>query len=414
MIVFHIDVNSAYLSWEAVYRLQHGEKLDLRTVPSVIGGNEKNRHGIVLAKSIPAKKYGVRTGEPLVKARKKCPNLMSIPPRYELYMKASNALFQLLQKYSPFVQRFSVDECFLDYTRSNHLYGDPVQAAHSLRERIYQEFGFTVNIGVSSNKLLAKMASDFQKPNQVHTLFLAEVAQKMWPLPVSDLFMVGPATVRKLLKIGITTIGDLAHTDLGLLKAHLKSHGELIWRYANGLDDSPVHVGDYLPHRGVGNGSTIAFDVTDKRTAHKILLSLTEKVAMRLRASGYTAQVVAVAIKNSSFLRYSHQTKLPAPTDVTNEIYQTVCRLFDECWQKEPVRHLRVRVSDLKPCAESQLLIMGARQHSKLQSIDRTVDKLRKKYGANVLIRGIFLHSGHKAVLGGVGEDDYKMMSSIL
>ncbi|QOR36659.1 DNA polymerase IV [Clostridium sp. 'deep sea'] len=414
MIVFHVDVNSAYLSWEAVYRLQHGAKLDLRTIPAVVGGSEKSRHGIVLAKSIPAKKYGVKTGEPLVKARQKCPKLVSVPARYELYMKASNALYDLLQTYSPFVQRFSVDECFIDYTRSNHLHGDPIDAAYKLKNQIKEQFGFTVNVGVSSNKLLAKMASDFKKPNNVHTLFPEQMAEKMWPLPVSDLFMAGSATVRKLLKIGITTIGDLAKADVNLLRAHLKSHGELVWRYANGIDDTAVHVGDYLPHRGVGNGSTIAFDVTDKKTAYKILLSLTEKVAMRLRDGGFTAQVVSVSVKSSEFVRYSHQMKLRAPTDVTNEIYYTACQLFDECWQHEPVRHLRVRLSQLKQKEESQMLIMNAKQHYKLQNIDKTVDSLRKRYGNNALTRGVFLHSGQRPILGGIVEEDYQMMSSIL
>ncbi len=414
MLVFHIDVNSAYLSWEAAYRLQHGEPLDLRTVPAVVGGSEKNRHGIVLAKSIPAKKYGIKTGEPLVQARRKCPHLLTVPPRYGLYMKASNLLFQVLQEYSPYIQRFSVDECFLDYTRQ----GTAEQAlavAHNIRQRVKNELGFTVNIGVANNKLLAKMASDFQKPDHVHTLFPDEVETKMWPLPVGDLFMVGRATLRKLLGMGITTIGELAQTDERFLRAHFKSHGGVIWRYANGLDDTIVHVGDYLPHRGVGNGTTIGYDVTERHIAHMYLLSLTEKVAMRLRAGGHVAQVVAISIKNNSLMRYSHQMRLSAPTNVTNDIYETAQKLFDDSWQGDPIRHLHVRVSDLRPCDESQLQIFEIDRHRQLQRLDLTIDHLRQRYGSQIMQRGVFVNGKIKAMAGGVGEeDDYKMMSSIL
>src|SRR6056297_2455323 len=414
MIVFHIDVNSAYLSWEAVYRLQHGAKLDLRSIPSAIGGNEENRHGIVLAKSIPAKKFGVRTGEPLVQARRKCPNLVTIPPRYSLYMKASNALYNILLEYSPKVQRFSVDECFLDFTPSQHNWSSPKAAANHLRERIKQELGFTVNIGVSSNKLLAKMASDFKKPNSVHTLFRDEIQKKMWPLPVSDLYMVGNATTRKLLKIGIITIGDLANTDKDLLRAHLKSHGELVWKYANGYENTAVHSDDHLPYKGVGNGTTISYDVTDRSEAHMVLLSLVEKVGMRLRKSEHVASVVSVSIKTSSLIRYSHQGTLKAATDVTNEIYNQACKLFDQAWQGEPIRHLRVRLSGLKPKHLNQRIIFGAKEKEKMQKLDKAVDKLREQYGDKVLQRGVFINSKMAPTAGGVGEEDYKMMTSIL
>ncbi len=414
MIVFHIDVNSAYLSWEAVYRLQHGAKLDLRSIPSAIGGNEENRHGIVLAKSIPAKKFGVRTGEPLVQARRKCPNLVTIPPRYSLYMKASNALYKLLLDYSPRIQRFSVDECFLDFTPSQHKWSSPKAAANHLRERIKNELGFTVNVGVSSNKLLAKMASDLKKPDRVHTLFKKEVEEKMWPLPVSDLYMVGNATTRKLLRMGIVTVGDLAKTDKDLLKAHLKSHGELVWQYANGFENTPVYSGDYLPYKGVGNGTTISYDVTERSEAHMVLLSLVEKVGMRLRKSDHVARVVSVSIKTSSLIRYSHQSTLRSATDVTNEIYESVCQLFDEVWQGEPIRHLRVRLSQLRPKHLNQRIIFGAKEREKLQSLDKVVDQLREKYGDGVLQRGVFINSKMAPTAGGVGEEDYKMMTSIL
>ncbi len=415
MIVFHIDVNSAYLSWEAAYRLQHGAKLDLRDIPSVIGGSEKNRHGIVLAKSIPAKKFGIRTGEPLVQARRKCPNLVTIPPNYSLYMKASNILYELLLDYSPNVQRFSVDECFLDFTRQQHLWKSVKIAAEHLRSRVENELGFTVNIGVSNNKLLAKMGSDLKKPNMVHTLFPNEMEKKMWPLPVNDLYMVGNATTRKLLKMGIVTIGDLAKTDKAFLKAHFKSHGDVIWNYANGIDKTAVHSGEYLPYKGVGNGTTISYDVTDRKEAHMVLLSLAERVAMRLRKNEHVAGVVAISIKNSSLIRYSHQSTLKNPTDITNEIYQEACRLFDQSWQGEPIRHLRIRLSSLIPRHLNQKTFFEAEKKEKLQDLDKTVDKLREKFGDHVLKRGVFINSRMAPIMGGVGnEEDYKMMTSIL
>jgi DNA polymerase-4 len=294
-IVFHIDVNSAYLSWEAVNRLQYGDTVDLRTIPSVVGGDESTRHGIVLAKSIPAKKYKIKTGETLFSARMKCPHLVVVPPHYDLYMRCSAAMHKILEEYSPCVQQFSIDEYFLDYTNMEKHFGKPIDAAFQIKNRIKKELGFTVNIGISTNKLLAKMASEFEKPDKVHTLFPYEIPEKMWPLPVENLFMVGRATAPKLRSKNIFTIGQLANTDPELLKYWLKSHGLLIWQYANGMDESPLR-SEGLPIKGIGNSTTIAFDVTDKKTACMVLLSLTETVTMRLRDVKKCAYVISVSL----------------------------------------------------------------------------------------------------------------------
>lgn len=413
MTVFHIDANSAYLSWEAVDRLQHGAKLDLRTIPSIVGGDQKKRHGIVLAKSIPAKSYGIKTGETLVSAFQKYPRLTSVAPRYDLYLRCSNAMFKILKSYAPRVQRYSIDECFLDYRGSESLFGDPVQAANQIREHIKNELGFTVNIGVSSNKLLAKMASDFKKPDRVHTLFPEEI-KKMWRLPVQDLFMVGRATTEKLQRVGIYTIGDLAHSERAFMRAYLKSHGDLIWCYANGIEDSEVHLTNRPIVKGLGNSTTIAFDVDERRTAHLILLSLTEKVAMRLRALNYTCRLVSVSIKSNTFYHYSHQRKLCSATDCTNEIFAIVRQLFDEIWHGDTIRHLGVRVSALTDVKSQQLSIWQIHQAPKMRQLDRAVDAIRYKHGMTSIIRGSFLHSRLKPIKGGVGEDDYPLMSSIL
>ena len=198
-IVFHIDVNSAFLSWEAVNRAKKGMEPDLRTIPSAIGGDMAKRHGVILAKSIPAKQYNVRTGESIMEARKKCPNLLIISPNHKLYKKYSNAFMDILREYTPDVEQFSIDEAFMDMTGTQLLFGEPIAAANQIKDRIKKELGFTVNVGISSNKLLAKMASDFQKPDLVHTLFPDEIRTKMWGLPVSDLFFVGRVTTKKLL-----------------------------------------------------------------------------------------------------------------------------------------------------------------------------------------------------------------------
>lgn len=412
--IMHIDVNSAYLSWEAVYRLQHGTSLDLRSVPSVVGGDPATRHGIVLTKSIPAKKYKIKTGEPIFSALQKCPNLVVVPPRYDLYIQCSNSLMNLLQDYSPTIQRYSVDECFLDYTNMECHFGTPLSAATNMKNRIKNELGFTVNIGISHNKLLAKMASDFKKPDAVHTLYPHEVEEKMWPLPVEDLFMVGRATAPKLHRLGIYTIGELAKANPKFLYQHLKSHGILIWNFANGIENSSVSKEKSAPVKGIGNSTTISFDVTDRKTAHLILLSLVETVAMRLRNEECCTKLISVSIKTNEFRHYSHQKKIEMETDCTNHIFKYVCELFDEAWNKEPIRHLGVRVSELCSNQLSQLSLFDAADTQKQKSIDKSIDQLRLRYGSRAIFRASFLHSRLKPITGGIMEEDYPIMSSIL
>lgn len=412
-IIFHIDVNSAYLSWEAVYRLQHGDKIDLRKIPSVVGGDPKTRHGIVLAKSIPAKKYGIKTGETLYSACQKCPNLTIVSPSYGLYMKSSNAMIELLKNHSPNIQRFSVDECFIGFSNMDKIFGDPLKVAYEIKDKIHKELGFTVNIGVSTNKLLAKMASELKKPNMVHTLFPEEIKDKMWPLPVEELFMVGRATAPKLHKIGIYTIGDLAKADINLLRYKLKSHGELIWKYANGIDDSDVRISNYLAMKGLGNSTTTSFDVEDRYTAHLILLSLTEMTTMRLRDSGHMCTVISVKAKTHEFKKYSHQRKLFSATDNTKEIFEVIKELFDEVWDLSPLRHLGIRLSGLLPNDFYQTSMFDNKHKEKNRALDKTIDEIRMKFGNKSIMRAGFIHSGVKNMTGGVYEN-YPLMSNLL
>lgn len=413
-IIFHIDVNSAYLSWTAVYNLQHGDSLDLREVPSIVGGDPESRHGIVLAKSIPAKKYGIQTGETLIEALKKCPELVIVPPSYNLYIKSSNALLDILREYTPHIQRYSVDECFLDLSNMEHLYGDYMELARNIKERIKRELGFTVNIGISNNKLLAKMASDFKKPNMIHTLFPGEIMEKMWPLPVEELFMVGRATAPKLHRLNIHTIGDLANHDINILKSSLKSHGVLIWNFANGIEDSIVRKSNYIEMKGMGNSATIPFDVEDSETAHMILLSLSETVGMRLRNSECCCSLVSVSIKTNKFMSYSHQRKLPFSTDSTLQIADTACNLFDEAWRGETIRHLGVSISELCSNEFHQVTMFDSKNCEKYRRLDRTIDDLRLKYGSGSVVRSVFINSGLKPMMGGVSEGDFPVMSSLL
>lgn len=414
-IIFHIDANSAYLSWEAVYRLQHGNKTDLRQVPSIVGGDSSQRHGIVLAKSIPAKKYNIKTGESLFSAFSKCPNLISIPPHYSLYIKCSDAMVNILKEYSPSIQRYSIDECFLDYTNLTKHFGSPIIAATTIKNRIRDELGFTVNIGISSNKLLAKMASDFQKPDNIHTLFAHEIESKMWPLPVKDLFMVGSRTTPKLHSLGIYTIGDLANSDKDIIYSHLKSHGILIHNYANGLEDSVVRKSNYEVIKGMGNSTTIAFDVDDIQTAHKILLSLTETVCMRVRKANMATQLISVSIKNSDFYSASHQRKLAYTTDSTNNIYLSVKELFNELWNGEPIRKLGVRVSELTSNDFIQTSLFDNKNSYKYKALDKSIDNIRERFGSDSIYRACFLNSRLQPMSGGNDEeDDYPMMASQL
>lgn len=410
-LIFHIDVNSAYLSWEATYRLQQGEQLDLRTVPSVVGGDEESRHGIVLTKSMPAKKFNIQTGETLHNARMKCPNIVIVPPRYWLYMKCSSAMHQIFLEYTPQIQRFSVDESFLDFSNMEHLYPDYMALAETIKERIKNELGFTVNIGISNNKLLAKVASDFKKPDMIHTLFPQEIKKKMWPLPVENLFMVGRATAPRLHNLNINTIGDLANYDLQILKNKFKSHGQVIYNYANGIDFSEVRKSNYIDMKGIGNSTTIAFDVEDKDTAHKVLLSLCETVSMRLRDSQNCCTVVSVSIRGSDLISYSRQKKLGTATDSTRKIYEVACYLFDEVWKGNPIRHLGVHITDFCNGDFFQCSLLDSFNYDKDSKLNKAVDEIRLKYGHKAISRSCFLHSGLSAMCGGVGESDYPLMS---
>lgn len=384
-IIFHIDVNNAFLSWTAVDLLSKGYPIDIRTIPAVIGGDEDKRRGIVTAKSPVAKKMGVVTAEPLFMARRKCPNLQVFKGDYKLYSKMSNQLYNYFCQFTPNVERFSVDECFLDMTGTELIYGDPVKLAYRMKNEIYKNFGYTVNVGVANNKLCAKMASDFEKPNKVHTLFMNEIPTKMWPLPVSDLFMVGKASSKVLLDMGVHTIGDLAKIDLSILKRHFKSQGEMMHNYANGIDYSPVGE-NKTKNKSISVTETLEHDIEKTTEFKKILLRQADRVGKQARKANVYATTIALIFKTSDFVSYTHQAKLINPTNVTEEIYKVCVGLLDKGWRGEPIRLVGIRLADFTNNNTKQMSIFDQEKDLHTDKIQSILDDITDKFGDGIIM----------------------------
>lgn len=394
-LIFHVDVNSAFLSWQAKYEMEqlHMER-DLRQIPAAVGGDPKTRHGVVLAKSTPAKKYGVTTGEPLSRALEKCPSLVVVQPKFDVYVQNSRAFIGILREIAPVVEQASIDEAYCDMSGTRRIYGDPVAFAHQLKDRIRKELHFTVNIGISDCKLLAKMASDFEKPDKVHTLFPDEIEKKMWPLPAGELFLVGRSSAKKLAGLGIRTIGDIARMDPSLLQLHFGKQGKTMWEFANGIDASIVQ-GESDAAKSYGNSVTLSFDVDDADSAKKILLSLCETVGARLRADGAYIRSVTVTIKDCEFRTTSHQTGLANATNVTEVIYREACILFDQLWDHVPIRLLGVSAGKITDGAYDQMELFSASANGpapeKLSKLNAAIDQIRGRYGEDSVKRARFL-----------------------
>ena len=392
-LVFHVDVNSAYLSWEAARRVARGEP-DLRLIPSIIGGDREKRTGVVLAKSIPAKKFGVKTGEPVGMALRKCPDLVMAKPDFRLYEENSKKFMDICREYAPVVEKASIDECYLDMSGTHRIYPDPVALAHTIKDRIRGELGFTVNIGIGENKLLAKMASDFEKPDKVHTLFLLEMPSKMWPLPVGDLFTVGGATAEKLRHAKIMTIGDLANADLSRVQKIVGvKMGKHIHDYANGIDPSPV-LSEPEEAKGYSISTTLEEDVKKASQAYPIFLALADSVTARIRSDGAKAYCVAVSIRDNAFKTRSHQRSLTTPTDISNEVYTVSKELFDELWDGvTPLRLLGIALTNITREDVSQVSLFGDEGREKARKIDKAKDLLNAKFGSATIIRGSGMQS---------------------
>ena len=384
--ILHVDVNNAFLSWTAVEMLKNGSEIDIREIPAIIGGDETKRSGIVLAKSMKAKECGIKTAETIYQAKIKCPNIKIFSSDFKIYRKYSDQLYKLLLEYTDKIERFSIDECFLDMT--NYLMKDTLlNKAIEIKERVKQELGFTVNVGVANNKLLAKMASDFTKPDRVHTLYKEEISEKMWNLNISELFMLGKKTVPKLYNMQIKTIGDLAKSDVKILEKKFGKHGVQMWEYANGIDKSDVK---YMPEKpkGVGNSITLPQNINDIEKLEEILLALAEQVSYRLRRYDLLANTVNVQLRTKDFEDTSHQGKLITATSSTKEIYSKGKELLEQLYKKGmSIRLIGLRVDNLVEKEQLQLSFFDNKDNEKQEKLDKVIDNLKQKYGYNSITR---------------------------
>ena len=392
-LIFHIDVNSAFLSWESARRVKQG-LLDLRDMSACIGGDPKKRTGIVVAKSIPAKKYGITTGEPVAMALRKCPELVIVKSDFELYIKCSRAFKEICASYAPVMESFSIDEVFLDMTGTSLIYPDPIKTAHEIKDKIRDELGFTVNVGISTNKLLAKMASDFEKPDKVHTLFPEEIPTKMWPLSVRDLLFLGKAFEKKLTEAGIRTIGDMAHVSESEIQALLGNKaGHQLHQYALGIDESPVKA---KPEEAKGFSVETTFndDIVSVEQVLPILLEQCDVVTTRMRRKGKKCTSVSVTFRTLDFKNKSHQTTLSNATDMTDEIFRNAKKLFTESWKGEPLRLIGVALTNLTDESFEQLsLFEDNEKKERHRKLDATMDEIRQKFGNDKITRASIMNS---------------------
>lgn len=384
-IIIHVDVNNAFLSWTAVDMLHKGSKIDIRNRYAVIGGDEATRHGIVLAKSMPAKKCGVVTAETIFSARRKCPYLDVYPPQFKIYKKYSDRMYTYLCNYSNKIERYSIDECFIDYTESYKKFGDPVKLAYKIKNDIRDNFGFTVNVGVGNNKLLAKMASDFSKPDKVHTLFIDEVKNKMWPLNVDDLFMIGKASSKKLHELDINTVGELANTDIDFLMRHFKSMGKMMWEYANGIDNSEVESERGNP-KSISTSVVLPYDYTNMDEIKKVLKELSMDTGRRLRNKKMYTPNVGIWVKFHNFTKVSKQMTLDKLINSDNDIYDNACKLIEKLYNPDgdkKVRSLCVFVSNLTDKYKVQLSLLdnNLKEENVNDELKKTLEEIKKKYG---------------------------------
>ena len=380
-IIFHIDVNNAFLSWTAVDMLRNGYDIDIRNIPSVIGGDEEQRRGIVVAKSPVAKKFGVVTAEPLYMARRKCPGLKVYPANHELYEKESNKLYEYLKSFTPDIERYSIDECFLDLSGTKYLYNDYMKLARDMQKYINDNFGITVNIGIACNRLCAKMASDFEKPNKIHTLFPNEIESKMWPLPVGELFMVGKKSAALLNQIGIYTIGDLAKADINLLTKYFKNNASSMINSARGIDNSKVS--KYVPKdQSISVSETLPKDVDNLVDLQNILLYQADRVGIQLRKEKKYTGTIAVIFKNKDFISYSHQKKLDVPINSTEEIYKVAVDVLKKGWRGDMIRLIGIRLGSLTEKRVKQFSLFDMDTEDDVDKIQDVLDKINDKYGS--------------------------------
>jgi len=394
-IILHVDVNNAFLSWTAIDMLSNGYDKDIRNRYAIIGGDETERKGIVLAKSNLCKRRGVVTAEAIYSARRKCPYLEVYKPDFKIYRYYSDLMFEYLSTYTDIIERYSIDECFLDYTGSVNLFGDSVKLAYKIKNDIYKKFGFTVNVGVGSNKLLAKMASDFEKPNKVHTLFSNEVEEKLFHLPVSDLFMIGKASAKKLKEMNINTIGELANYPIDELTLRFKSMGKMMHEYANGIDNSPVcHEKEAV--KSISSSTVLPYNYKDESKIKDVIMELSMDVGKKLRDNKMFADTIGIWVKYSYFDKISKQEKIDYSISIDDEIYNNAIRIFDKLWNREDgIRSICVFISGLSSSRRKQLSLfdiddsnISSNNNDVNEKLQEVIDSMRDKYGNDIIKYG--------------------------
>ena len=392
-IIFHIDVNSAFLSWSAIKLLNEGSKLDIRTVPAIVGGDQETRHGIVVAKSIPAKKYGIHTADTVASAFKKCPELISVPPDHTYYRQMSNSLMEYLFDICPVIEQVSVDECYMDFEPVRARFGSAETAARYIKDGVKAKLGFTVNIGISDRKVLAKMASDFQKPDKIHTLYSYEIQNKLWPLPIGELYMCGKSTAENFRRRGIKTIGDLAAIDPKYVEENFNKHQLMLWHFANGIDGSRVNP-EKEQAKSIGNSTTLPSNITNRKDAYRVLKKLSKSVSDRLKKKKLIAGTVCVSIKYDNFNTVSKQTPLNPDTNDEPVLFNESRTLFDALWNGEPVRLLGISTTRITDESEPrQLNIFEYQKEMKQDARDEKLKEMlkdvRNKFGEDSVKKGV-------------------------
>lgn len=398
--ILHCDCNSFFASVECVFRPE------LKDVPMAVSGNPENRHGIILAKNELAKKAGVVTAETVWQARQKCPELVLVPPRHQEYVRFSGLVNAIYQRYTDQVEPFSIDESWLDVTGSRALFGSGETIADAIRRAVREELGITVSVGVSFNKIFAKMGSDYKKPDATTVITRENYRQLLWPLPISDLIFVGSASRNALRELGIYTIGDLARTDPALLTARLGKAGTVLSTYARGEDESRVASISDEPEepKSVGNGMTFRRDLTGEDDIRIGVLYLADSVAARLRRHGLRCRTVAVTVKDPRFRTVSKQKVLPRSTDLAKTIAEASLELIHSCWNPSaPIRSITITASRFHESGGDQLSLFDSpaalEDPEKRERLEQAVDRVRSRYGKNAVSFGRILKNDI-----GVGE----------
>ncbi|WP_054740834.1 DNA polymerase IV [Cellulosilyticum ruminicola] len=385
-IILHCDLNNFFASVECLLNP------DLKHIPMVVGGSEAQRHGVVLAKNELAKKYGIITGESLWSARQKCPELVTASPHHDIYVHYSKLAREVYSRFTDLVEPFGIDECWLDITGSTPLFGNALQIAETIRQTIKKELGLTISIGISFNKVFAKLGSDFQKPDAITSIPPQDFKKIIWPLPVSDILGAGKATTKKLTLYSIRTIGDLAQANPQFLKQILGENGLQLWQYANGLDTSPVHnLNSKEPIKSIGNSTTLAHDLTSLNEVRHFFMKLSEKVSTRLRHQELLTRTVQIWVKDANFNAKQYQKPLPFPSCLAKDINAISMELFEaHCNFKTPIRALGIRALNLKDQHEPEqmsLFELNSNNH-KIVELENSLDLLKSKYGTNIIKKG--------------------------